>query len=105
MTPELITAVLGIGGLAAIVPKLIDGFVAWRSGRAMSEKRQNQNILERLADADARAEAEADFRRALEEYAGALRLLLIHAGYAMHRIPPWPVRKAATKVSRKDAGQ
>lgn len=92
MTPELITAILGVGGLAAIIPKAIDGFAAWRSGRAMTEKNVNRNLLERLADADKRAENEADFRRSLEEYAGALRLLLIQAGYTLHRIPPWPVR-------------
>lgn len=94
MTPELITAILGVGGLAAIIPKLIDGYSAWRSGRAHTEKNQNRTLLERLADADKRAENEADFRRALEEYAGALRLLLIQAGYTLHRIPPWPVRQA-----------
>lgn len=98
MTPELITAILGIGGLAAIIPKIIEGLMAWNSGRAISEKKKNQSILERLADADKRAEAEADFRRALEEYAGALRLMLVQAGVAMHRIPPWPVRKVSRDV-------
>lgn len=93
MTPEMLTAILGVGGLAAIVPKLIEGLIAWRSGRAMSEKAKNQTLLERLTDAEERAKSEADFRRALEEYAGALRVLLIGAGYAMHRIPPWPVRQ------------
>jgi hypothetical protein len=97
MTPELWTAILGIGGLAAIIPKAIDGMLAWRSGRAATEKRQNQGILERLADSEKRGEAEADFRRKLEEYAGALRLLLIQAGLAPHRIPPWPVRDIAKK--------
>jgi hypothetical protein len=97
MTPELWTAILGIGGLAAIVPKAIDGMLAWRSGRALTEKKQNQSILERLADSERRGEAEADFRRALEEYAGALRLLLIQAGIPPHRIPPWPVRAVTKK--------
>lgn len=92
MTPELITAILGVGGLAAIIPKMIDGYSAWRSGRALTEKNVNRSLLERVADADKRAENEADFRRALEEYAGALRLLLIQAGYTLHRIPPWPIR-------------
>lgn len=95
-TPEFITAILGIGGMAAIIPKLIDGLLAWRSGRATTEKRKNQTLLERLADAEKRSEHEADFRRALEEYAGQLRLLLIGAGLTMDRIPPWPVRKVRT---------
>jgi hypothetical protein len=98
LTPELITAILGIGGLAAIIPKIIEGLTAWHSGRAMSEKKKNQTNLERLAEADKRAEAEADFRRALEEYAGALRLLLIQAGVPKDRIPPWPVRKVSGDV-------
>lgn len=93
LTPELITAILGFGGMAAIVPKIIDGLLAWRSGRASAEKRKNQSLLERLADAETRAEQEADFRRALEEYAGALRIMLIGAGYTLHRLPAWPVRK------------
>jgi hypothetical protein len=97
MTPELITAIIGVGGLAAIVPKLIDGWVAWRSGRAATEKGKNQSLLERLADSERRGEAEADFRRKLEEYAGALRLLLIQAGIPPHRIPPWPVRAPLKK--------
>jgi hypothetical protein len=92
MTPELITAIIGVGGLAAIIPKLIDGWIAWRSGRARTEKYRNQSILERLADAEKRAENEADFRRALEEYAGHLRILLIGAGVTVERLPIWPVR-------------
>jgi hypothetical protein len=92
VTPEIITAILGVGGLAALLPKVIDGWVAWRSGKATSEKARNRSLLERIADAEKRAEAEADFRRMLEEYAGQLRILLIGAGYAMHRLPPWPVR-------------
>jgi hypothetical protein len=95
LTPELITAIIGVGGLAAIVPKIVEGLLAWKNGRALTEKRKNQSILERLADADKRAQDEADYRRMLEEYAGALRLLLIGAGWAMHRIPPWPVRRSA----------
>jgi hypothetical protein len=93
MTPELITAIIGVGGLAAIVPKLIEGLTAWRTGRARAEKSRNQSLLEQLAEAEKRAANEADFRRLLEDYAGQLRILLISAGYAMHNVPPWPVRK------------
>lgn len=95
MTAELITAILGVGGLAAIFPKILDGWLAWRSGKAQTEKSRNRSILERLADAEKRAQDEADFRRALEEYAGQLRILLIGAGTAAHNLPPWPIRKAA----------
>jgi hypothetical protein len=92
MTPELITAIIGVGGLAAIIPKVVDGLTAWLSGRATTEKARNQTLLQRLAAAERRAENEADFRRALEEYAGVLRLLLVNSGYAVASIPPWPAR-------------
>jgi hypothetical protein len=92
MTPELITAIIGVGGLAAIIPKLIDGLIAWRSGRAAMEKNRNQSVLERLTEAERRAENEADYRRLLEDYAGQLRVLLIGLGVTLHRLPPWPVR-------------
>jgi hypothetical protein len=101
MTPETITAiataVLGVGGLAGIMPKVIEGITAWRSGRAASEKGRNQTLLARLAAAETRAETEAEFRRIIEEYAGRLRLMLIHAGVTEDRIPPWPVRNLSKK--------
>jgi hypothetical protein len=93
VTPEMWTAILGIGGIAAIIPKLIDGILAWRTGRATTEKNRNRTLLERVADAEKRAENEADFRRALEEYAGQLRIMLIGAGFTMDRLPAWPIRE------------
>lgn len=93
MTPELITALLGVGGLGLIIPKVIEGVTAWLSGRAKTEKARNQTLLQRLAAAERRAENEADFRRSLEEYAGALRLLLVNSGTPAGSLPAWPVRK------------
>lgn len=92
MTPEMFTAIMGAGGLAAILPKIIDGFSAWISGRAAVEKGKNQTLIQRLEHAELRAENEAEHRRHLEEYAGALRLLLITAGIASDKLPPWPER-------------
>ncbi|WPM94271.1 hypothetical protein VB1_CDS0022 [Arthrobacter phage Marchesin] len=93
MTPELLTAILGAGGLAAIVPKLIDGLKAWRSGRALEEKDKNKGLVDRLAAAEARLEAEILWRRAHEEYASTLRRILIEVyGVPSDRLPPWPVR-------------
>lgn len=92
-TPEIITAILGVGGLGYILPKLIDGFRAWRSGKAAEEKTKNQSLLARLVDAEARAEREATFRRTLEEYAGALRRMLVELGMPAEKLPAWPVRK------------
>jgi hypothetical protein len=92
MTPEMITALVGVGGLGLIIPKVIDGLSAWLSGRAKAEKEKNQSVLSKLSAADRRAEAEAEFRRALEEYAGRLRLLLVNSGVPVDAIPPWPER-------------
>lgn len=90
MTPEMWTAIIGVGGFSVIIPKLVDGIIAWRTGQAQNEKVHNQSVLDRLAESERRSEHEADLRRKLEEYAGVLRLLLVQTGTPMHRIPPWP---------------
>jgi hypothetical protein len=96
MTPEMWTAIIGVGGFSVIIPKLVDGIIAWRTGRAQTEKAQNQSILDRLAESEKRSQVEANWRRALEEYAGALRLMLVQAGIALEKIPPWPIRSDTT---------
>lgn len=94
MSPELLTAILGAGGLAAIVPKLIDGLKAWRSGRALEEKDKNKGLVDRLAVAETRLEAEIVWRRANEEYAAQLRRILIEVyGVPADALPPWPIKK------------
>lgn len=90
MTPEMWTAIIGVGGFSVIIPKLIEGIIAWRTGRAQTEKAQNQSILDRLAESERRSETEAKWRRAIEEYAGILRLMLVQAGIAPEKVPPWP---------------
>jgi hypothetical protein len=65
MTPEMWTAIIGVGGFSVIIPKLVDGIIAWRTGRAQDEKVHNQTMLERLTESERRSEHEADFRRAL----------------------------------------
>ena len=85
MSPEMWTAIIGVGGFSVIVPKLIDGLIAWRTGRAQTEKAQNQYILDRLAESERRSELETKWRRALEEYAGILRLLLVQAGVSQDK--------------------
>jgi len=101
MTPELITAILGAGGLAAILPKVIDGLRAWYSGRAMEEKHKNMGLVERLADAErktdeaeARLEDEIRNRQNMSEYAATLRRTMIDEyGVPASKLPPWPTRK------------
>lgn len=97
MSPELLTAILGAGGLAAIVPKLIDGWKAWRSGRAVAEKEKNKSLMDRVSAAETRLEAEIVWRRSNEEYAATLRRILIEVyGVPADRLPPWPIRKISS---------
>lgn len=93
ITPELITAILGVGGLAAIVPKIIDVVRAMRTGKAIREKAENRSLLQRMLSAEARADAEASFRRQLQEYAGILRVMLVNMGFPQKDLPAEPVRK------------
>lgn len=95
MTPELIMAILGAGGLAAIIPKAIDGIAALRSGRAAEEKEQNQSLLSRVISAERRFDLEAEFRRAWEEHCARLKRLLIQLGFPEDQLPPEPARKDA----------
>lgn len=92
MTPELITALLGTGGLALIIPKVIEGIRAWRSGRALEEKSKNKSLVTRLSESESHAESETRWRRKLEEYAGALRVDLITHGVPEEDLRPWPKR-------------
>jgi hypothetical protein len=94
LTPELVTALLGVGGLAAIVPKIIDGVRAWRSGKAREEKTQNRTALGRLVEAEHQRDAEAEFRRDVENFAGRLYRLLMQMGVPEEKLPEWPARKA-----------
>ena len=94
MTPaEVATAVvLALGG-ATIIPKLVDGIRAWKTGRAKEEKLENRTALGRLADAERRRDDEANFRRRLEEYASSLRRMLLELGVPENKIPEWPTRQ------------
>ena len=103
MTPELwqsiMTAAVALGGRELVV-----GGWKWFTGRA---GRERDRLRELLADRDkaederdhalAERDAEATFRRALEEHVGWLRLRLIGAGVPMHMIPPTPTRGAADR--------
>ena len=86
-------AILGVGGLGFIRPKLIDGLKAWRSGKARREKVENKSLLQRLISAETRADFEAAFRRALQEHVGILRVMLVNMGYPRKDLPHVPERK------------
>ena len=98
-TAQLITLLVGTGGIGALIKVGVDGLGAWRTGRADAEKSRNRTLLERVADAERRADhaeaetdAEAGYRRILQEYASALRRMAIECGVPESRLPPWPAR-------------
>lgn len=93
MTPEMVIAVLGAGGLSVIVPKVIDGIRAWQSGRADEEKAQNRTALGRLATAEQQLDDEANFRRRIEDWAGELVYMLKQIGVPVDQIPKKPARE------------
>jgi hypothetical protein len=90
---EIVTAVIIALGGARIIPKAVEGYRAWKSGKAREEKEQNRSALGRLVDAEHRADDEATFRRRLEEYASQLRRMLIDLGVPEERLPAWPQRR------------
>jgi len=86
MTPELMTAIIGAIGLPVILPKIIDAWGAWRSGRALEEKEGNKSLQVAL-------ESEITYRRIVEESLASHRRVLIEVyGVPVDRLPPWPVR-------------
>jgi hypothetical protein len=91
-TAEIITAIVGVGGLGVILPKIIEVIRAWQSGKAVREKAENKSLLQRLMSAEARADMEASFRRQFEDYAGLLRVMLVRMGVPAKDLPPWPER-------------
>lgn len=97
MTPELIAAILGSGGLAYIIPKAIDGFKAWRTGQAAEERKENRSALIRMATAEKERDNEIQSRIMFQEYASRLRRLLIEFGFPEERLPPWPIRDTVKK--------
>jgi len=92
-TPETLTALVAALGLPVIVPKLIDGYKAWRSGRAQQEKTENRSLLARVIDAEKQIDVERQLRRAWEEFAGRLRYMLTQLGVPDDKLPEEPSRK------------
>jgi hypothetical protein len=89
---EIITAILGVGGLGFLIPKLIDGLRAWHSGRAKEERTANRSLLTRALSAENSYEKEITFRRLIEEWAGELVYMLKQIGVPTNKIPPKPER-------------
>lgn len=92
-TADIIIAILGAGGLASIIPKIVDGIKAWRTGKASEEKQANRAQLGRIFTAERERDNEANFRRRIEEWAGELIYMLKQIGVPNDKIPPKPLRK------------
>ena len=90
MTPEHVTAlVLALGG-ATIIPKIIEGWRASKSGEARAEKARHRMFLNE-------AEETTSYLRVMQEHAAELRRILIDWGFPKEQLPPWPVRKRSAK--------
>ena len=98
-TAELITVLIGTGGIGALMKVGADGLRAWRTGHAQAERNRNRTLMDRVVaaerradDAECDADAEAAYRRIIQEYASQLRRLLMECGTPAERIPEWPER-------------
>lgn len=97
MNVETVTAIIAALGGPVIIIKAIDVYKATKSGRAAREKAENRSALGRLAISEERADDEANWRRAIEEWAGELVYLLKQIGFPEDKIPVKPRRE--TKVN------
>lgn len=96
MTPEMATAIIVALGGASLVPKIFDGIIAWRTGKAAAEKNKNRSALGRLVEAEERADDEAEYARAMERFAARLERMLIQLGVPEDKMPAWPTRDKET---------
>lgn len=79
-TVSLITALLGALGVGGIGAKLVEGWIASRSGKHDRETARVQRIMDDRDAAEERARVEARRARIITEYAHRLRLAITAAG-------------------------
>lgn len=79
-TVSLVTALLGALGVGGIGAKLVDGWIASRSGKHDRETARVQRIMDDRDAAEERARVEARRARIVTEYAHRLRLTITAAG-------------------------
>ena len=85
MTTEAwVAAIVGITGALGI-KELLAALVRWATGRSDREKRRVQYIIRQR-------DAEATYRRRVEEMASAVRRLALEAGVPADQLPAWPSR-------------
>ena len=89
MDPALIAAIIGAGGLAALIPQIFSGVRGLLDGHHTREKEENVDALAQR-DAAIRERDRADrCRRVFEDYASRVRRIAIEHGLG-HLLPPWP---------------
>jgi hypothetical protein len=85
-----LTAVIAALGGASLIPRLVDGIKAMRDNRAREEKDENRSLMGRAANAERRADREAEYRRRVEVWAGRLEYMLAQLGVPADKIPAKP---------------
>ena len=89
MDPALIAAVIGAGGLAALIPQIFSGVRGLLDGHHAQEKAENVDALAQR-DAAIRERNAADRRsRIAIEHAATVRRIAIEHGLGRY-LPPWP---------------
>lgn len=105
---QLIVALLGSGGVGAVILAGTNGVVKWLNGSYGRQRGKSADLVKQRDDAYARAQAaemradladeradgEARRRRQMAEYASELRRLLIENGQQTTDLPPFPPRDA-----------
>jgi len=85
-----LTAIIAALGGASIIPKIVDGIKSMRDNRAREEKNENRSLMGRAANAERRADREAEYRRRVEVWAGRLEYMLAQLGVPADKIPAKP---------------
>jgi len=84
----MITAIAAALG----VREAIHWLIRWAAGSAGREKSRFRILSGERDAAEKERDAEAAYRRIVQEHASYLRSLLIEHGVPPDKIPPWPTR-------------
>ena len=89
MDPALIAAIIGAGGLAALVPQIFSGVRGLLDGHHAREKAENVDALAQRDRAILERDRADRCRRVMVEHAATVRRIAIEHGIGQH-LPPWP---------------
>lgn len=91
MDPQTINA-LTAAAVALGVRQAIPWAIRWASGGGEREKSRFRELVAERGTAEVERDAEAAYRRIMQEYCSQLRSALLEHGVPLHKIPPWPKR-------------